>query len=302
MSETDNPVAATIAPPGAALAAARTAQNLGVADAARHLKLSVSQIEALEAGAFDKLPGPVFVRGFIRNYARLLKLDPEALLRSIEPNLPPPAGGEAAPPSKDIPFPSAKTRRWPWYAAAMLLLIGGLAVYEFYGYEPDFTVIKPVSAPEETVANPAPVQSITSAPAATATAMTKPVSAENAPAVSVSDAGPSAVVQVAQLNKAAPESAPAAQAAAAEAENAPKPGERPLQFVFQEDSWVEIRDRSGKIIFSQLNQAGSKRRVYGKPPLSMIVGNAHGVRLTYNDKPVDLERHTKVDVARFTLE
>jgi cytoskeleton protein RodZ len=72
--------------------------------------------------------------------------------------------------------------------------------------------------------------------------------------------------------------------------------------VFDEESWVEIRDSAGNVIFSQLNQAGSERRIYGRPPLSLIVGNAHGVRLTYNEQPVDLERHTKVDVARLTLE
>ncbi len=77
MSESDNQTAGTVAP-GAALAAAREALNLSVAEVARQLKLSVSQIEALEAGAYEKLPGPVFVRGFIRNYARLLRLDPEA--------------------------------------------------------------------------------------------------------------------------------------------------------------------------------------------------------------------------------
>ena len=34
----------------------------------------------------------------------------------------------------------------------------------------------------------------------------------------------------------------------------------------------------------------------------LVVGNAHSVRLTYNAKPVDLESHTKIDVARLTLE
>src|SRR5690348_14709964 len=68
--------------PGARLAEARQAQNLAPADVARQLKLSVWQVEALEAGLYQQLPGPVFVRGFIRNYARIVKLDPEELLRA----------------------------------------------------------------------------------------------------------------------------------------------------------------------------------------------------------------------------
>jgi len=91
-------------------------------------------------------------------------------------------------------------------------------------------------------------------------------------------------------------------ATAADDDSLPGPGKRSVRLVFDQESWVEIRDGAGKVIFSQLNQAGSTRRVYGRPPLSLIVGNAHGVRLTYNEQPVDLEPHTKIDVARFTLE
>ncbi|MFN7086879.1 MAG: RodZ domain-containing protein [Burkholderiales bacterium] len=313
MSETGNQVVTETAPaPGAALAAARTAQNLSVADAARQLKLSVSQIEALEAGAFDRLPGPVFVRGFIRNYARLLNIDAEAMLRSVEPVLPQPAGGETAPPSQDIPFPPAQTRRWPWYAAGLLLLMGGLAVYEFYLNEPEFTRLKPVPAPQ--AAMPVPAAPIVAAPSGAATEAgpqaspaLPPVSGDEARAWSQGAAVDAArglqTGAIAGSNKiAAADVPPLAPAAAAEPERLPKAGERTLHFVFNEDSWVEIRDGSGKIIFSQLNQSGSRRRVHGSPPLSVVVGNAHGVRLTYDGQPVDLERHTKVDVARFTLE
>ena len=56
-----------IASPGRRLAEARQAQNLTTADVARQLKLSVWQVDALEAGRYHQLPGPIFVRGFIRN-------------------------------------------------------------------------------------------------------------------------------------------------------------------------------------------------------------------------------------------
>ena len=59
--------------PGVRLARARETLKLGTADVARQLKLSIGQVEALEAGQFERLPGAVFVRGFIRNYARLVK-------------------------------------------------------------------------------------------------------------------------------------------------------------------------------------------------------------------------------------
>ena len=55
--------------PGAVLAAARTAQNLSIADVARQLKLSASQVAALEAGEYERLPGPV--RAGFRNLANV---------------------------------------------------------------------------------------------------------------------------------------------------------------------------------------------------------------------------------------
>ena len=56
-----------ITAPGQRLAEARQTQNLTPADVARQLKLSVWQVEALEAGNYEQLPGPIYVRGFIRN-------------------------------------------------------------------------------------------------------------------------------------------------------------------------------------------------------------------------------------------
>ena len=82
----------------------------------------------------------------------------------------------------------------------------------------------------------------------------------------------------------------------------PAPGERQVHLVFEQASWVEIRDRSGKAIFSRLNAPGTEQRVNGRPPLAVVVGNAHGVRLTYDERPVNLSLHTKVDVARLTLQ
>ncbi|MDB5902962.1 MAG: family transcriptional regulator, partial [Betaproteobacteria bacterium] len=91
-------------------------------------------------------------------------------------------------------------------------------------------------------------------------------------------------------------------AAAPVGDKAPLAGQRALQFKFDVESWVEIRDRNDKIIFSKLNRAGSEERVNGVPPLKLVVGNARGVHLNYDEKPVDLSPHIGVTVARLTLQ
>jgi cytoskeleton protein RodZ len=96
----------------------------------------------------------------------------------------------------------------------------------------------------------------------------------------------------------AAEAPPTAQAPAASAGT----GAHRIVLRFERESWVEIRGRNGRTLMSQLNAAGSERVVEGNPPFSVVIGNAQHVQLSYDDRPVDLMPHVKVEVARFTLE
>ena len=79
-------------------------------------------------------------------------------------------------------------------------------------------------------------------------------------------------------------------------------GNGEVRLNFARDAWVEVKDATGSIVFSQLNTAGSERIVRGQPPFQLVVGNASGVTVTYNAREVDLAPHTRTDVARITLE
>src|SRR5581483_1197544 len=117
--------------PGSVLARARDAQNLSIIEVARHLKLTPAQIEALEAGQYDRLPGPVFVRGFLKNYAKLLRVDPAPLLRQIESQIPKAAPVAEVRLAREVPLPLEKRSRWPLFAGIAFLIVAALAVYEF---------------------------------------------------------------------------------------------------------------------------------------------------------------------------
>lgn len=279
MSEASNSQR-SVGAPGARLSEARQVQNLTTVDIARRLKLSVWQIEALESGQYHRLPGPIFVRGFIRNYARLLKLDPEELLQAAADSLPQSAPRSETPPSRDIPFPTATTRRWPRYAIAAAVVVGLLAFYEFFWDEPETVATPP---PVVAARAPAPAQS---SPKRTGDAQAGQPAVAAQPSPRVSREPPAEVLA----------------GVPPQPERTANPGEREVRLVFDEESWVEIRDRNDKVIFYQLNASGTARRVSGLPPLSVVVGNAHGVRMTYAGQPIDLARHTKIDVARLTLE
>jgi cytoskeleton protein RodZ len=280
MSEADATAEAAIGAasprPGRALAEARVARNLTVAEVAQQLKLSATQVEALEADAYEQLPGPVFVRGFVRNYARLLELDGEALAAKVElPHVSSPASA-AIPLSRNIPFPEKGGSNWLPYVSVLALVIGVVVVYEVF-----------FSSPSEVM-----VSAVMPKPAAA------PVVVQ--PVVPVKEVAPVSVTS---------ETLPVAEAVTVTAVNEPAPapvkpqaGMAELHFVFETDSWIEVRDRNERILFSQLNSAGTEHQMQGRRPLSVVIGNARGVRLTYNGQPFDLAPHTRVEVARFTLE
>jgi cytoskeleton protein RodZ len=95
--------------------------------------------------------------------------------------------------------------------------------------------------------------------------------------------------------QAAPQAAPSADVTAA-------PGNRRITLVFDQESWVLVRARDGKVLISQLNPAGSELVVEGRPPFDVVIGNAAHVRVRYDDRDVDLAPHMKIDVARLKLE
>ncbi len=293
MSETVSTVDVAAAPVqfGRELAAARESCGLSIAEVARQLKLSPTQVEAMEAGDYRRLPGPVFARGFLRNYARLVKLDPEVLLASAEQRLRPAAQAEPEfPHSVNIPFPTGREFKWRKYAIAVPVLLALVVLAGiFEAYREDATAVSVKSGP---VALPQPQVAVREQAAAS--------SVPQIAAVSDAEVKPALTLDATALSAKAATEKSTLPAHAAVAER--KPGEHLLQLTFDTQSWVEIHDRTGRRIFSRLNAAGTEQTVSGEPPLTLVVGNARGVRLTRNGQPVDLAPHTNVSVARLTLE
>jgi cytoskeleton protein RodZ len=257
---------------GERLRAAREALGLDVAVVAASLKLSNRQIDALEAGDWSKLPGNTFIRGFVRNYARVLHLDAAELLADLD--APPTAA-----PRLDLPrhtsavLPQSGQAPKRDYAAVLggIVLIT-IAVVAYYVVPPDFWQSKLPEVPPAAV-EPAPLFP----PAGLSATET---------------AGPPAGAAEAEAATAA---VPAASSAAVDS------GKR-LKLNFAQPSWVEIRDGSGQIIFSQLNPAGSEREVEGQPPYILVVGNAAHVTVRYQGRNIELQPRSKDDVARVTVE
>ena len=278
MSETAEPVAPPVdAGPGQMLAQLRVERKLSIADVAQRLKYGARQIEALEAEEFDKLPGATFVRGMVRGYAKLLDTDPQPVLDALDQRYIP-AEIDLDLRDKGIPFAhSGKggTRAYLGLSGLVLIVLAGV-LYEWRAGA--FTWVRIASD------TPPPPQS-------TARAAAKP--AAQPPAQPV--AQPSETIAPAPVPSAATE-------AAAAPPQQPSRSEGRIRLDFDSESWVEIKERDGRMLMSQLNSRGTRAVIIGRPPLSLVIGNAAAVRLSYNDKPVDLKPYIQVEVARLTLE
>ncbi|WPN57004.1 RodZ domain-containing protein [Pseudomonas sp. P9_31] len=77
-------VAANRVNPGETLRQARESNGWSLAEVALKLNLTVNSLSNLEAGAFDKLPGHTFARGYIRAYAKLLGMDQTVLVQQFD--------------------------------------------------------------------------------------------------------------------------------------------------------------------------------------------------------------------------
>ena len=270
---------------GSELKAAREAQGLAIDDVAQQLKFAPRQIESLEHEHFDRLPGPTIARGMVRNYARLLKLDPEPLLQRMAPKVEkaPDAGRIAARFRQPVPFSDGTKRSSLLYAGfslGLLVLVGAVA-YEWQQEKATPEFVAPAQSqrpqPEEITQTAAVVQTPSTEVPEPPRAAAQPPQRAAAPAVEEKEEKPAAAYR------------PLA------------PGMHRLVLRTEGEAWLEVKDGEGRMLVSSLNPAGTQRVVRGRPPFEIVIGNASLVKLTYNEKPIDLRPYTKVQVARFTL-
>lgn len=279
---------------GELLRAARLDRGLDIEDVARQLRLSVKQITALEEDDYGKFPSATFLRGFIRNYAKLLQVDAMPLLQLLQQSLPSPSAPTISYQIEGIPFPSNhKQGKRGLIVAVVIILALLLLIFEIYnGNESNKEREPAVKMETETEAEQAAAQPESELPPAFP-------AKDTADPVSSADLAPSA--EDARIVQSKPETplpvpSPARQVTAAvgspESENAaipePADGRDTLHLVFGGESWVEIKDSRGKLLLSRINPRGTEQVLHGKAPFSLAIGNAAQVKLVYNDKPVDL--------------
>ncbi|WP_229459220.1 helix-turn-helix domain-containing protein [Massilia cavernae] len=293
--------------PGKTLAAAREALGWSVEQIADQLKMAVRQVVALEAGDYAALPGPAVVRGFVRAYAKVVKLDPVPLVAQIALDAPEAGINGSVRPNRPTSFtqtrfPShGKRGKLPVMPIAIAVIAAAAAVGAWqFGFVPGMNrgATQPAATGDAGIATlPVPANGS----AVTAPAMqdpSVPLISVPPPATPGTSGGASAPVTNSPVQGVTPPpaavapapaaTAPVVTAPAATAPAAAAPGANALVLQVREDSWVEVRNASGKPLIRRMVKGGGSATVDITDSSTVIVGNPSAVTATLRGAEVAL--------------
>ena len=274
---------------GETLRRERMKRNLELVQIAQELKISSRFLEAIEAEQFDKLPGGVFTRSFIVQYARLLGLDEQRiageLLRTLDP---PPEVAEfvEAPRPADSAIHVPRVEEWEgvgksrfrWsssLSAAALVVAVMLVCSGLYAWWQHTRRLAPAhESPPVAAVQPAPSPAPVEQPALpadrppTVPTGTQPPSGTPVPTPSAEQPKPPAMPPQQQPVPASNSDAPVR-----------------VELTADEPVWILVRS-DGKYFFSGTLGVKESRTFEAASTVLVRLGNAGGVTMTLNGNPV----------------
>jgi len=286
--------------PGKTLAAQREAMGWSVEQVADQLKLAVRQVVALEAGDYASLPSPAVTRGFVRAYAKIVKLDPIPLVAQIDlgstgPNTGSSPRRERPASFSEVKFPShGKRSAMPLgiiaAAAVAVLAIAGIA-YKFDAFPGmHHTPAMSTTTPNAPLTAPATGTATDLQSTSVPLISVPPPSSTNTGGGGMSPAGvPAAAVTT-------PVATPAVAAPAAVGANA-------LVLVVKQDVWLQVRKATGgRPLISRNVKAGSTETFDITEPVNLTVGKPDAVDATFRGQAVALPLSPGKTYARVAIQ
>jgi cytoskeleton protein RodZ len=282
--------------PGAMLKHAREARDMTQQDVSDSLNLMVRVIDDIETERWSQLPPPAFSRGYLRAYAKLLVLDPDMIVKAFDAALGQTGGGQAVrlntmAPAKGGVAELMQKQPGTVLTGAVALVICGVVVV-LWAVWPDVSG-KLEAGRSGTTKPPAEISKTDVAP---------PAVVPSPPAATNKETS-----GVAQTNTTAPTERGAVEQAAKQGAEPGGPrritetGDDRLTFAFTQDCWVDVKDRQGRTIYSELSRSGQSLELIGQAPFMIMLGYAPGVTLSFNGERVTLTPHTRNNVATLAL-
>lgn len=280
--------------PGERCRKAREAMGWTTAEAAKRMHLSHTYLLALEADDYERLPEATFVKGYLKNYARLLGLPADEVANTFQQMV----NEDAFDKPLELPAlprkPGLMKRPLVWGGLVILLVVAVLALW-------------PDKASEPETAGFAPVEDNMSEDAGEQDAMDAPVeSGDDEAGVVDSDMADSSDAVTGEqttdeMQEAIDEELVEQEPAIDPALLAPNGLDR-LVFDFSANCWLEVKDANGRVLRQGEQPASTTMQVDGKGPFSLKIGNAAAIsELLLNGEAVTLPTDSPGRVVKLTL-
>ena len=276
---------------GVLLAKARKSQKLSVEDVATSLCLSIAKINALEADDFLVISDPTLARGFIRSYARLLKLDPEPLLIAHRQLIPAeivnPIGVKTEVVSSPIQGSNLRNKS----IILVLVFVAIISLVWFFVYHDDsgsdvaevnVSTVTQESLPQQAL--PVAEREVKNNEQITELQLPKEATSSNSEPSTASEKTANEPAKVEPMKKVSVGSSLVR-----------------VKLVFTGNAWVSVKDKSGNTVYDKTAKAGGEEYVEGVPPLKFHIGNVSATQVVFNGETVDLSPNTYNNMARVTL-
>ncbi len=313
--------------PGERLRAARLSMGFDLSKIASELHLTGAVVEALEADDYSDIGARVFVRGYLRNYARIVGMPADSILRQFDEKWPDDGVRHTmVRQSPSLPADGGPSRGLA--GAFTWLLVIGLVVLFLMWWRGYLDGIVPEQIRSESVDTSLPASGVSQndgevtllppevpsgsgdgslllppppadLPPETAAAVAVPQTAGlETPAVP----GIGATATATSPDVGAAAVAGAAEPALDEVATSVVDGPKQIVMTFNAPCWVDVRDSERNFkLFGEMPK-GTRKVLGGRPPYKLVIGNSRAVTITVDGEPFDLDRYAKGNVARFTLD
>lgn len=285
--------------PGAYLSARRHALGWSIEQVADQIKLAPRQVLAIECDDYPALPPMAVTRGFIRAYAKCLKVDVAPLMAMVKSEVVPKI--DAAPLRRAIPMNFSESRfplmgnrnrvlsKWNVGVIFLILLLLSFLLAQRMGWLSDLSkvtvaasIIRDESIPEK----------ISSHAESNVTALSPEVAKVNTVITPVLTQTPVSVLKDAlHVPAVAPSASPNNDAA----------GKNQLMLQAHDDSWIEIKRVNNSIVFSRILKAGEIEKFEISEPVLLTIGNVAGTDVTFRGESLNTRASGNGNVARINL-
>lgn len=265
--------------PGSLLLAQRETLELSLQHVADELNLTMHYVRALESDSYDKLPGDVFVKGYIRAYARLLGLDPEQMLEIYREFTTHKLARKEEAIKRYARRRMDKNQPWIIFSGIAFVVVA-IVLWLLSGRDDSDTAVADVDSDSVNAAGSIEEGNIDSMPvfdAVTPDDGATGLAARNTDSPTPAADATTAVEQQAGLT------------------TLTWPGDDRLQLGFAQDSAVQVEHSGGAEAHQERYLAGEQLTIQGTAPFSIVLDNAPGVTLSFNGSQADFSSNIKAD-------